>query len=148
MDTDIKEIIEESKINIYVQLEYIGTYTSKLVNSQEAVKNKNVLRTLTIILKHTFKAYISTQYLEGYLLGEETKINESDKRFSTNFRAYKNNEIRSILAFINDLDNFNAFKSPKNIEALNIIKDSAKCLKYRLNKLIEIEKRSGLNGSK
>ena len=111
MDTDIKEIIEESKINIYVQLEYIGTYTSKLVNSQEAVKNKNVLRTLTIILKHTFKAYISTQYLEGYLLGEETKINESDKRFSTNFRAYKNNEIRSILAFINDLDNFNAFKS-------------------------------------
>ena len=39
MAIDINEGIEESKINISAQLEYIGICAGELLNSQEAQKN-------------------------------------------------------------------------------------------------------------
>ena len=97
---------------------------------------------ITIILMKAFKLYISTPYLEGYLLNEPPKFNKSEKRYYSNFVGYKKDLIR-LISFINGLDDFEELTTKQtNFElqtATGILKDSSALLEYRLDKLFEIE---------
>lgn len=140
MTIDINEGIEESKINISAQLEYIGICAGDLLNSTEARENPLLFRCLSIILRQTFKTYLSTSNLEGYLLKEENEINESEKRYYTNFFEYRRAIVR-INSFINvELEKHsNRFADPKDENTYNILKNANACLIQRLEELIKIE---------
>lgn len=140
MAIDINEGIEESKINISAQLEYIGVCAGELLNSDESIENIFVFRTLSIILRMVFKTYLSTQNLEGYLLNEETEINPTEKRYYPNFFEYRRSIVR-INSFIDiELEkHINRFADPKDESTYTILKNASNCLIYRLEELYKVE---------
>lgn len=88
MEIDIKEVIEESKINISAELETIGSSTINLLHSVEAARNEKLFSSLTEILTETFKIYISTPYLTEYSLKDGNNNIESEKQIYKNFNGY------------------------------------------------------------
>ena len=140
MDIYIKEGIEESKINISAQLEYIGICAGELLNSDEAQENTILFRVLGVILKRTFKTYLSTPYIDGYLLKDETDLNQSDKRYYNNFFEYRRSIVRINHLIDFELEkNSNGFAEPKDKNTYVILKNANACLLQRLEELYKIE---------
>ena len=140
MDVDINEGIEESKINISAQLEYIGICAGKLLNSEEAIEEPKLFRILSVILRMTFKTYISTQNLEGYLLKDDNEVNSSEIRYYTNYFEYRRSIVR-INSFIDiELEkHLKGFSDPKDEETYNTLKNASDLLIHRLEELFKVE---------
>ena len=122
--TDIEESFKE-------ELKLIGTNSSKLLYVKEVATDFGLYTTLTSILATTFKTYISTENLEGFLQVDPTEITKPDRIYLTNFHELEE-AINSIVVLINELINFRFMK--ENNTELTIVepKESLINSKYAL----------------
>ena len=122
--TDMEESFKE-------ELKLIGTNSSKLLYVNEVATDFGLYATLTSILATTFKTYISTENLEGFLQVDPTEITKPDGIYLTNFYELEE-AINSIVVLINELINFRFMK--ENTTELTIVepKESLINSKYAL----------------
>lgn len=122
--TDIEESFKE-------ELKLIGTNSSKLLYVKEVATDYDLYTTLTSILATTFKTYISTENLEGFLSVDPTEITKLDGMYLTNFHELEE-AINSIVLFINEVINFRFMKENNTELAIVEPKESLVNSKYAL----------------